>query len=118
MPTYSYQCNKCKKDFELFFYIKDYQNSPRCIFCKATGTERLFTQDVVTINNSIKKSDSELKTIGDLAKRNSDRMSYDQKISLYNKHNSYKEQKISDKPLPKGMSYMKKPPKPQWTKGN
>jgi putative FmdB family regulatory protein len=118
MPTYSYRCNKCKKDFELFFYIKDYQNSPKCAFCQTSGAHRLFIEDAITLNNSVKKSDTELKTIGDLAKRNSDRMSEDQKISLYNKHNSYKEQKIVDRPLPKGMSYMKKPPKTQWTKGD
>jgi hypothetical protein len=67
-----------------------------------------------TICPLVKKADSELKTIGDLANRNADRMSEDQKRSLYMKHNDYKEHKIETKPLPKGMSYKKKPPKPLW----
>jgi len=117
MPTYSYRCKSCKKDFELFSNIKDYNENPDCILCHSNKTERLFIEDAITLNSSVKKSDNELKTIGDLAKRNSDRMSRDQKVELYQKHNSYKENKISNKPLPKGMKYMKKPPKPQWTNG-
>lgn len=71
--------------------------------------------DVATLNASVRKADSELKTIGDLAKRNTDRMSEDQKVHLYHKHNSYKDE-ASTKELPKGMSRMKKPPKPKWPK--
>lgn len=75
---------------------------------------RLVAKDAATQNTSVKKSDSELKTIGDLAKRNRDRMSNDHKQHLHEKHNSYKERKIETKPLPKGMKYIKKPPKPIW----
>ncbi|MFN9959492.1 MAG: hypothetical protein ACK55I_40905, partial [bacterium] len=74
--------------------------------------------DLKSICPSVKKSDGELKTLGDLAKRNADRMSDDQKISLYQKHNSYKEEKLETKPLPSGMSYKKKPPKPLWPGNN
>jgi len=59
-------------------------------------------------NTSIKKTDSELSTIGDLANRNRDRLSDDEKIALHKKHNSYKDA-VSNKELPKGMSRMKKP---------
>jgi len=63
---------------------------------------------MTTINGSIKKSDSELKTLGDLANRNRDRLNDDQKASLHAKHNAYKEQE-STKELPSGMSRIKKP---------
>jgi len=114
MPTYSYCCNNCKTNFELFFYIKDYNDKPNCIKCNSIDTNRRYVEDVLTQNCSIKKSDSELKTLGDLAKRNSDRMSQDEKIHLYQKHNSYKYEE-GTKELPTGMSRIKKPPKPRWS---
>ncbi|NDG32994.1 hypothetical protein EB118_23375, partial [bacterium] len=64
--------------------------------------------DVATQSASVKKSDSELKTIGDLALRNTDRMSDDEKEHLKRKHNDYKE-KPTNKQLPKGMSRVNRP---------
>jgi putative FmdB family regulatory protein len=113
MPTYTYSCNKCKNKFELFFYIKDYIESPVCPKCSNHKTERSYMDDVSSIQSSIIKHDSELKTVGDLANRNRDRLSNDQKKSLYHQHNDYKES--SNKPLPKGMNRIKKPPKTKWT---
>jgi len=113
MPTYSYFCFACNKDFEIFSYISNYQEKPKCIFCKSKKTNRLYDKDVLTQFCSVKKSDSELKTIGDLAQRNSDKMSKDHKITLYQKHNDYKDN-VPSKELPKGMSRMKKPKKPKW----
>jgi hypothetical protein len=116
MPSYSYLCTKCKEKFEIVCSIKDYNAQPKCLSCKrSSGVCRLYRDDLLTLNTSIKKSDSELKTIGDLAARNSDRMSDDQKQNLYAKHNDYKETP-SQKELPKGMSRVKKPPKPKWPK--
>jgi putative FmdB family regulatory protein len=113
MPTYTYQCNKCQKVFELFSYIKQYEEKPRCIYCQSKKTKRLYINDVITQSTSIKKSDSELKTLGDIALRNSERMSEDEKTSLKQKHNAYKEVEET-KSLPKGMSRIKKPLKPKW----
>lgn len=114
MPTYSYYCEDCSTNFELFFYIKDYTQHPFCPQCKSKKTNRDYTLDVLTQNASVKKADSELRTIGDLANRNRDRLSEDQKNALYKKHNDYKENK-ADKPLPKGMTRLKKQPKTKWT---
>lgn len=114
MPTYSYFCNTCKKDFELFFYIKDYVAEPKCELCHSNNTHRSYIKDVATQNLSVKKSDSELKTIGDLANRNRDKMSDDQKLALYNKHNEYKYEETQTK-LPSGMKRIKKPKKTKWT---
>jgi putative FmdB family regulatory protein len=114
MPTYSYICSDCNKNFELFFYIRDYCEQPKCTHCSSSDTHRHYINDVLTQSASIKKSDSELKTIGDLANRNRDRMSDDQKNELTSKHNSYKDNK-EDTPLPKGMSRLKKQKKIKWT---
>ena len=114
MPTYSYLCKNCQCDFELFFYIKDYIECPICINCKSKNTHRRFVDDVLTQSSSVKKTDSELKTIGDLAMRNSERMSDDEKHHLYVKHNSYKDNFDESKPLPKGMTRVKKQPKIKW----
>lgn len=113
MPTYSYSCENCSCDFELFFYIKDYIGQPKCPKCHEKQTCRRYIDDVLTQNTSVRKSDSELKTIGDLADRNRDRMSDDEKKSLHDKHNSYKETK-EETPLPNGMSRMKKGTKTIW----
>lgn len=117
MPTYSYSCNNCSSNFELFFYIKDYIEHPRCAVCKSKKTNRDYNKDALTQSASVRKLDCELKTIGDLAQRNSDRMSDDEKASLYLKHNAYKLED-NQKELPSGMSRMKKPPKPKWPGSN
>lgn len=114
MPNYSYHCNDCDSYFENFFYIKDYIPNPKCD-CGSTNTERNYFQDLTSIVSSVKKSDSELKTIGDLANRNRDRMSDDQRNNLHKQHNDYKDE-VSSKELPKGMSRIKKPKtKTKWT---
>jgi putative FmdB family regulatory protein len=113
MPTYSYDCLKCGSNFELFYYIRDYQEKPQCTHCGSSKTNRSYVLDVLTQSTSIKKTDSELKTIGDLAKRNADKLSEDEKIHLHQKHNSYKYES-STKELPNGMSRIKKPKKPKW----
>jgi hypothetical protein len=97
----------------LFFYIKDYNPSPKCNFCKKRAS-RSYVDDVITQFASVKKSDSELKTIGDIAMRNTERMSEDKKNSLHMKHNSYKESIEEAKPLPPGMKRMEKPNKVKW----
>lgn len=113
MPTYSYICNNCSAEFELFSYIKNYETHPKCTHCESSLTERLIVKDAITQISSVKKSDSELKTLGDLAQRNTDRMSDDYKQHLYMKHNSYKD-KEDLKPLPNGMSRMEKGTKIKW----
>jgi putative FmdB family regulatory protein len=114
MPTYSYLCEKCNNSFELFFYIKDYTENPKCSHCNSHKTNRKYLDDVMTQRASVRKSDSELKTLGDLANRNRDRLSSDEKNALENKHNDYKETK-EDSPLPKGMKRLNKQKKTKWT---
>lgn len=115
MPTYTYRCNKCSKKFELFAHFADYNEHPSCLHCAAKSTERSYEDDVTNVACAIKKHSSELKTLGDLANRNRDSLSEDQKIALNEKHNAYKDK---DEPLnlPKGVSRINKPKtKPKWT---
>lgn len=112
MPTYSYCCESCSNRFELFFSIRDYKDIVKCDKCNKKAI-RDYQPDILSQSASVKKSDSELKTLGDLANRNRDRMSSDQINALHKKHNEYRETP-PDKPLPKGMSRMKKPNKIKW----
>ena len=116
MPTYTFACSQCNSKFELFFSIKEYNEHPKCIQCGAKKTNRSYEDDLHTISGSVKKSDNELKTVGDLANRNRDKLTNDQKSELYHKHNEYKDDKFKkQKPLPKGMTRLKKQPKIKWT---
>lgn len=109
MPTYSFFCDDCELKFELYLSISQYDKSKKlCPTCnKDKKVTRLYSEDLTSLNTSIKKSDSELKTIGDLANRNRDKMSDDHKAYLSQKHNDYKEE-TSTKELPKGMHRLQK----------
>ena len=113
MPIYSYCCKKCSQTFEMFFNYSNYKDKPKCEICGSKDTDRQITLDAATINGSVKKSDSELK-IGDLANRNRDKLSQDEKIHLYNKHNEYKQDKPVSK-LPPGAKRIKKTKGVKWT---
>lgn len=120
MPEYTFICDKCEDSFSIFARWHDLDDmvinkTVVCPNCRSKSVSRDYIGDCSTISGSVKKSDNELKTIGDLANRNRDKMSDDKKIHLHQKHNSYKEE-VSEKPLPKGMSRMKKPPKTIWPK--
>jgi len=113
MPLYTYYCESCKEKYELFFNLSDYIDNPKCADCKKK-MKRSYQDDIGSLYGAVKKTDSELKTIGDLANRNSDKLSDDEKIHLYKKHNNYKENIGSE--LPSGMSRIKKPQKKiKWT---
>jgi hypothetical protein len=114
MPNYTYFCEHCQIQVEYFFHINEYKEFVLCNKCKKK-CYRDYLADVRTQSASIKKSDTELKTLGDLANRNRDKLTDDQKIDLHNKHNSYKQTEPTTS-LPKGMSRIKKPSKKQkWT---
>ncbi len=114
MPSYTFICYKCDKKFEILSSIREYTDKQNCPICNSqTNVSRCYIEDAATLNASVKKSDDELKTVGDLANRNRDRMSDTQKEELYEKHNEYKD-KPSNKPLPKGFKRLQKQPKTKW----
>lgn len=110
MPTYSFFCDTCQEKFELYLSIAQYESIKKfCPLCNKTkAVSRLYQEDLISLNTSVKKSDNELKTIGDLANRNRDKMSDDHKTHLSEKHNEYKEQ-LPTKELPKGMNRLQRP---------
>lgn len=111
MPCYSYYCASCQETIEIVCSIKEYKEHIKCPGCKNNISRDYI--DMLTINGTVKKSDSELSTIGDLANRNRDKLSDDEKVHLHQKHNSYKDKKDQTE-LPKGMTRMKKQPKMKW----
>lgn len=113
MPEYTYKCEECNSTFAVVCSISEYKDHPKCC-CGSKKTTRKYAEDCLTINGSVRLGDNELKTLGDLAKRNTERMSDDEKQAIWAKNNAYKENP-PDKPLPKGMSRLKKQPKMKWT---
>lgn len=114
MPEYSFICEDCDNRFSLYMsYTKYEQGGFCCDICNSVDIYRDYNTDLSDMVGSVKKSDSELKTLGDLADRNRDKMSNDHKEHLSRKHNEYKLDKPNDT-LPKGWNRLKKPPKPQW----
>ena len=111
MPEYTYRCENCDAIFSIFCSIKDYKETLniKCQHCfKKSRAARNYTEDMKTINTSVIKGDGELNTLGDLANRNRDKLTEDQKVELHSKHNAYRDNQPSAD-LPKGMSRMQKP---------
>jgi hypothetical protein len=104
MPEYTYKCSHCNEKFSVISSIEKYKDKEKCSCGKKA--DRDYINDCSTINGNVKKSDGELKTLGDLANRNRDRMSSDQIQEMNYKHNSYKYEE-PQKALPKGMKRMK-----------
>jgi hypothetical protein len=108
MPEYTFKCEECESTFSVVIHMSEYdqkikKKQIKCNSCHSKMITRDYRTDCMSISGSVKKSDTELRTVGDLADRNRDRMSNDQKHELHTKHNSYKETS-SEKPLPAGMS--------------
>ena len=115
MPTYTYFCEACNKSFDLFATISNYKDKVKCDGCnKMCGRD--YQEDMLTLNSSVKKSDSELKTLGDLAQRNTERFSDDYKAELQRKHYDYRGKEDANTVLPDGMSRIERGPKTIWPK--
>lgn len=113
MPIYTFICEKCQHKFDIKCSIREYSDKQSCELCKSKKVYRSYKDDIGSVFGSVKKHDSELKTVGDLASRNSDRFSEDHKEFLRQKHTSH--QSKEDKPLPNGMQRMSKGKKIKWT---
>ena len=114
MPEYTFICDDCGEIFSIVCSIPEYTDKQSCTLCQSSNTNRYYQQDLANMRGSVIKADSELKTIGDLANRNRDKMSEDHKQSLFKKHNEYREN-TPEMPLPKDMKRMKKTKGIKWT---
>lgn len=112
MPEYTYYCEKCQSSFSVICGISSYSESVLCETCNTPcGRD---CSDYMSLSSAVKLADSEIKTLGHLAQRNTENMSEEKKIELKMQHNAYKYDK-PEQALPSGMSRIKKPPKTKWT---
>ena len=112
MPEYTFLCDKdnggCGHGFSLVMPITEYSDEQECPDCRKTeAVRRCLEVDLPTLNQSVRKGDNQI-TVGELAKRNSERLSSDEKTHLTYEQNKYKYEEPT-KELPKGMSRMGSP---------
>ena len=111
MPIYSFFCSKCQDDFEIVQKISEYSGKAKCPNCHKKSSQRLY--DVP--HCSIILGNHELKTVGHVVDRNTEKMSNDEKSHLTHKHNEYKYNK-KYKELPRGMSRLPLKERERWVK--
>ena len=86
MPEYSYVCYKCKKGFSVIASFSNYKAQETCPVCNLAGhVQRDLEIDWDSLVGSVIRGDDEI-TLGELAKRNSARLSNDEKAALTHKH--------------------------------
>jgi len=112
MPEYTFVCNTdkggCGHTFSMIMSMAEYSDKQKCPSCKKIKAVcRCLEADLPTINTSVRRSDDQV-TVGELAKRNSERLSSDEKAHLTEKHNEYKYEEPT-KELPDGMKRMGSP---------
>jgi putative FmdB family regulatory protein len=92
MPTYIFKCNDCRTKYEIYSSIAKYDTCNKdCPKCDSSDVHRVYEDENVC--GSVRKGDSEI-TVGQLADRNRERMSEDQKEDLYQKNNAYKDKEL------------------------
>lgn len=109
MPIYTFKCDKkdggCGHRFEIVMSMKKYTINHLCPKCKSDKVTRDYQSDQLT--SFVKLDDDQLK-LGHLAKRNTERMSNDERVHLDYKNNEYKYNKKGGE-LPSGMKHIKSP---------
>jgi len=119
MPDYTFLCDEdkdgCGHAFEVSMSMSDYNENHVCPSCKQTDSiRRCLEEDFPTLNSSVVLSDHEIK-VGHLAKRNTERLSVDEKAAIHYNNNKYKYEEPT-KELPGGMKRMGKPKHREFTK--
>ena len=86
MPEYSYTCLKCNTKFSVIKSISDYKPKEKCPECKLIGEViRDLETDWNSLVGAVVRGDDQI-TVGELAKRNTERLSNDEKAALTHKH--------------------------------
>jgi putative FmdB family regulatory protein len=86
MPTYTFQCSKCKKSFESFLSVPSYENKdfPNCPFCLNKRVARNFAADMKSINGFMVGQ-----TLGSVADKNTSKMSDEAKKEQWLQDHDY-----------------------------
>lgn len=74
MPEYQYKCYKCEEIFEVFQKITE-KPLKKCKNCGKLGLQRV----IQTVHGHVFKSANEMKTLNDLAKYNTDKLTTGEK---------------------------------------
>jgi hypothetical protein len=107
MPAYTYFCHTCDEYFEVTNLICDYKEQETCPTCETfKNVTRELGYDISTIHRNVRAGDDDI-TLGQLADRNTKRLSRDEKISKYYDQNKYRWEG-EDKSLPDGMTRVNK----------
>ena len=102
MPIYTYICDECRHNFEIFMSITKYppENSPACPVCdESSNVRRDIQADVAGITNIMPAQ-----TLGSFAEKKTNKMSQDEKFNKWYDQNKYKFESPVDEPemkLPK-----------------
>lgn len=113
ITIYTFQCDNCSYILEKSMEISKYKALKKCPECKKNKMYRRY--DLDNISGAVRLANSEIKKLGHLAQRNTERMSQDQIDSIYRKNNAYKNKPNSaKKELPSGMSRVEKPENITW----
>lgn len=89
MPEYSYFCKECEESFSVVLSVASYEPKQPCPRCGYPRAERALEDDWASLTGGVKLGDEQIK-LGHLAKRNSERMSDDEKAHLTYEHNKYR----------------------------
>ena len=103
MPVYEYRCTKCEEHFEIICSMEEYEVIDDCPYCNTKSAVRVFSTQL----GFVKLAESEIKTLGHLAKRHSETMSPDEIAHIKHKNTAYRREG-PDQPLPPGMHRIKK----------
>lgn len=107
MPTYTYYCSKCDNRFEIFANIGNYKQCYECPKCNdISDVTRALGYDISTVHREVIANDDNI-TLGQLADRNTKKMSRDEKINRYYEQNKYKWEG-QESNLPKGARKVRK----------
>ena len=103
IPSYTFFCEECKKNFSIVCSIKDYSSNQNCPHCNNSNVYREYNIDNACINyiNGL----SEAKTLQEYAEKQTKKYGQEKCNEMRQKFVEYKQNKVGGiKELPTGMT--------------